>query len=127
MCRDPFTALKQLADLGIDRILTSGQQSTAEQGLPLIIELNEKTTGPRIMAGCGINSNNIKTFLDAGIKDIHSSAGKYQPSYMQYHNPNVSMSQNTQQNEYLNYQVDPDIVVAMKEQIRYTNNTLFIG
>ena len=36
VCRDPFAALEQLIELGCDRILTSGQQSDAVKGIPLL-------------------------------------------------------------------------------------------
>ena len=37
--RDPMTALDAIIDLGIDRLLTSGQRSTAAGGLQLIIAM----------------------------------------------------------------------------------------
>lgn len=51
MCINPLLALDQLTQLGVARILTSGQQANAELGLPLLRTLNEKTQGPIIMAG----------------------------------------------------------------------------
>ena len=45
VCRDPFTALEQLIELGCDRILTSGQQSDAVKGIPLIAELVKRADG----------------------------------------------------------------------------------
>ena len=55
VCRDPFRALEQLIDLGCDRILTSGQQSDAVKGIPLIAELVRRADGRIIiMPGCGV-------------------------------------------------------------------------
>lgn len=55
VCRDPFTALEQLIELGCDRILTSGQQSDAVKGIPLIAELVKRADGRIIiMPGCGV-------------------------------------------------------------------------
>ena len=45
VCRDPFAALEQLIELGCDRILTSGQQSDAVKGIPLIAELVKRAAG----------------------------------------------------------------------------------
>ena len=42
VCRDASEALEQIIDLGCDRILTSGQQATAELGIPLLKELRER-------------------------------------------------------------------------------------
>ena len=39
VCRDASEALEQIIDLGCDRILTSGQQATAELVIPLLKEL----------------------------------------------------------------------------------------
>jgi len=39
MTRDPFEALETLIDLGIDRVLTSGQEKSAVEGWNLITEL----------------------------------------------------------------------------------------
>lgn len=36
VCRNPDEALEQIIELGCERILTSGQQPTAEQGIPLL-------------------------------------------------------------------------------------------
>ncbi|MDO9767282.1 copper homeostasis protein CutC [Glaesserella parasuis] len=36
LCKDPITALEQLIDLGCHRILTSGQATTAFDGIPVI-------------------------------------------------------------------------------------------
>lgn len=39
MCANPFNALKNLADAGVARVLTSGQKVDAAQGLSIIMEL----------------------------------------------------------------------------------------
>lgn len=42
MCRDPFEALEQSRELGIDTILTSGQAPSCLEGIALLQELQEK-------------------------------------------------------------------------------------
>lgn len=60
VCRDASEALEQIIDLGCDRILTSGQQATAELGIPLLKELRERANGRiTLLAGCGVNEKNI--------------------------------------------------------------------
>ena len=60
VCRDASKALEQIINLGCDRILTSGQQATAELGIPLLKELRERAKGRIILlAGCGVNEKNI--------------------------------------------------------------------
>ncbi|XKM13212.1 copper homeostasis protein CutC [Orbaceae bacterium ac157xtp] len=116
VCCDPYLALKQLTDLGINRILTSGQKANAVEGLPLILELSQLSQGTIIMPGCGIRANNIKLFNHPLIHEIHTSASTAVASKMIYQNTDVNMSQNPT-DEYLNYQVDPHIVKKIKTHL----------
>jgi copper homeostasis protein len=45
VCRNPQKALEDIISLGCDRILTSGQQPTAELGIPLLKELQQQAAG----------------------------------------------------------------------------------
>lgn len=92
-CANPMLALEQLCELGIDRILTSGQQPTAEQGIDLLRTLNMAAAGRiKILAGCGVNENNIsKIHEETGVNEFHFSARIPVKSRMQYANPNVYM------------------------------------
>ena len=93
VCRNPIEALEQIIDLGCDRILTSGQQATAELGIPLLRQLQQQA-GNRVilMAGCGVNENNIaKIAAETGIHEFHFSARETVESGIIYRNENVSM------------------------------------
>ena len=80
-CRQPAEALEQLIELGCTRILTSGQQPTAEAGIPLLRQLVTQSSGRIIiLAGGGVNSTNARRILDAtGTTEIHGSASRLQP------------------------------------------------
>ncbi len=68
-------ALEQLIDLGVERVLTSGQETSAEKGLELLYELNEISKGRiTILAGGGISADNANKFKAIGLKEIHASA-----------------------------------------------------
>ena len=86
-------ALEQLCQLGIDRILTSGQQPTAQQGISLLRRLNAAADGRiTILAGCGVNEGNIKEIQEqTGVHEFHFSARAPVKSRMQYANPDVYM------------------------------------
>ena len=72
-----FEALEQLINLRVDRILTSGLESSAEKGLELLKKLKEKATNRIIiLPGSGINPQNAKCFKDSGFTEIHASASK---------------------------------------------------
>lgn len=92
-CRDPFAALEQLIGLGVKRILTSGQQPTAPEGAALLKELHEKSAGRiAIMAGCGVNENNIRQLAETtGITEFHFSAREKKKSHSLLRNTEVAM------------------------------------
>ena len=92
-CRQPAEALEQLISMGIDRVLTSGQQPTALQGEQLLKSLNEQAQGRiKILAGCGVNEQNIRHIHEAtGVTEFHFSARTPVKSAMQYINPDVYM------------------------------------
>ena len=93
MCRDPKRALEELIAIGCDRVLTSGQAATAEDGLPLLKELVQQAAGRiSIMPGCGVNSGNAARILQAtGTVEIHASARKSVGSGMLFRHSGVSM------------------------------------
>lgn len=70
---DQKEALQQLDGVGVDTILTSGAQLTAEKGIERLKELKDVTTSITIMPGGGINAKNATQFKDAGFRAIHFS------------------------------------------------------
>jgi copper homeostasis protein len=73
----PREALFQLLNLGVNRLLTSGQQEKAESGIDLLIELQKLAKNKlTILPGSGINSENCIHFKNSGFSEIHSSASK---------------------------------------------------
>jgi copper homeostasis protein len=76
MTPNPFEALDTLISLGADRVLTSGQEATVLEGLPLIAELLGPA-GDRIivMPGGGITPRNIGRILAAiSPRELHFAA-----------------------------------------------------
>lgn len=75
-CVDPIGALQQLMDLGLSRILSSGQEATALQGRNLLKQMVEQAADQlTILAGAGINSDNAKQLVEeTGLREIHFSA-----------------------------------------------------
>lgn len=114
LCADPRQAWKTLGELGVKRILTSGQQSSAEKGISLITELIAAGDTPIIMAGAGVRAANLPLLLQAGVKEVHSSAGQWLPSDMRFRHPGVSMSADPDADEYRRYAVNGEAVAEMK-------------
>ena len=93
MTRDPVEALKALVDLGVDRVLTSGQEATALEGLPLLTKLFELAgAGIVVMPGGGITTRNIGRIVDAlNPKEVHFAALQSVLSPMRFRRPHVFM------------------------------------
>ena len=93
MCKNPLESLEQIIALGCDRLLTSGQQPTAIEGISLLSQLVEKA-GDRIiiMPGSGVNEDNIAILADkTKAKEFHFSAREPIDSKMEYRNPDLKM------------------------------------
>jgi len=72
---NPFEALETLKELKVDRILTSGQCSSAENGFLILNQLQKMAEEQLIiLPGSGINRNNILIFKGAGFTEVHCSA-----------------------------------------------------
>lgn len=73
--RNPYEAIEQLIKLGFDRLLTSGQEATAEEGIRLLADLQRQYGNEiEIIAGSGVNENNAEKIIkETGIKQIHST------------------------------------------------------
>ena len=104
MTRDPFEALDTLLELGVDRLLTSGQELTAWQGLPLISELQKRAGEAMIiMPAVQVTAANAREIVQtAGLHEIHigSNVERQIPSGMVYQNPRVAMGDDTELPEY---------------------------
>lgn len=93
MCRDPYQALDEAIQLGINTILTSGQKQSAWEGHKLLAELIEKADGRiDIMAGAGIGASTIEKLIPVtGGTSYHMSGKVTLDSPMKYRKPDVSM------------------------------------
>ena len=72
---DPFVALEQLIDLGVRRLMTSGQKPTATDGAPLIAELIRRAAGRiEILPAGGIRPWNVRDLIaTTGCTQVHAS------------------------------------------------------
>lgn len=119
MCRNPKEALENIIELGIDRILTSGQEATAEKGIPLLKELVAQADGRIIiMPGCGVNAGNIRKIAEeTGASEFHFSGRSTVESGMIFRNKKVSMGGTVKIEEYLKDVTDPDKVKAALSEL----------
>ncbi len=73
---DPLSTLEELVNLGVTRILTSGQELTAQMGIPLLKKLVDLARGRiLILPAAGINASNAKKiWQQTGVTELHFSA-----------------------------------------------------
>ncbi len=76
IARDPLQSLDTIIGLGVDRLLTSGQRATAEEGMQRIKQLVDRADNRlTVMAGAGINGSNVRRILEATqVREVHASA-----------------------------------------------------
>ncbi|MCG2460304.1 copper homeostasis protein CutC [Flavobacteriaceae bacterium F89] len=75
--KDPFAALAQLEEMGVDYILSSGQQRSALQGIKLLDQLHRTNPRCAIMPGGGIKEENAREFMKRGFKALHLTGTKF--------------------------------------------------
>lgn len=109
---NPFEAMESIIQIGCERILTSGQRPTAEEGSALIDQLiREADDRIIIMPGSGVRSANIVKLAEAtGASEFHSSARVLQASAMDF--VNVAMKE------------DQGVVMAAEEEIKKMKEAL---
>ncbi|MEV5571891.1 copper homeostasis protein CutC [Spirillospora sp. NPDC052269] len=102
MVADPFAALDTLIELGVDRVLTSGQDTTALEGAPLIADLIRHADGRIvIMPGGGITDRNVaRVVAETGAQEIHFAALAPEPSPAVHRNPYPYMGGELRRPEY---------------------------
>lgn len=133
VCADPVRTYEQAGELGIDTILTSGQESDCLKGLPLLKRLSalqkeaensgKQAKAPRIMAGAGVTPEVIRRFLsETDITAYHLSAKKIVDSGMRYRREGVPMGLPAM-SEYSIYRTDKDIVAQARKVL--ANNQIF--
>lgn len=88
---EPFQALEDIIEAGCERILTSGHQPTAAEGIDEIAKLIEYANHRIIiMPGSGVRADNIKQLASTGATEFHTSARIAKAGKMNYHNPSLS-------------------------------------
>ncbi|MEM9141826.1 MAG: copper homeostasis protein CutC [Bacteroidota bacterium] len=71
--KNPSETLKTLAKMGIDTVLTSGQQKSALEGMALLAHLRDQEASCTIMPGGGIGPKNVMQFKEKGFAEVHLS------------------------------------------------------
>jgi len=110
-------ALETLIDLGVDRVLTSGQEASVMEGLPLLKKLVD-LAGDRIivMPGAGISERNFAYVHEqVGAKEYHVFAPAAMESKMEYRPSHIYMGGVLRQPEFDIFHTDEKRVNAFVE------------
>ena len=120
MCADPHRALEDLIELGVDRVLSSGQHASALEGAELLGELVEQARGRIIvMPGVGIDANNVAEVLRrTRATELHVYTETRRPSAMEHRNPAVFMGTDPDLDEHEVRLTDAQALAAIVEACR---------
>jgi copper homeostasis protein len=112
MSADLRRSLEHVCETGANRILTSGGEQTALQGLGSIAELVKAAKGRvAIMPGRGIRPDNVRRILEeSGSREIHAGLSSCIPGPMRFRNPRISMG-SVPEREYQRF-------VVLEENVR---------
>lgn len=115
MTRDPRRALEDLIGLGVARVLTSGGENSALEGLDLIGELVRQARGRiGVMPGGGITERNIGKIIAAtGATEIHVSGRATVAGPMVYRNTRAFMGGALRPPEFTRTVTDAERIRAM--------------
>jgi copper homeostasis protein len=116
---DPFRALDELIDLGITRVLTSGQKNGAPEGAALIKRLIDHARGRiEVLPGAGIGLDHVPALVTTtGCTQIHMTAfaERHDPSTQA--NPDIRFGSETGPSESEFALTDRALVRRMKEEL----------
>lgn len=121
VCADPIRTYEQAKELGIDTILTSGQEADCLAGMPLLKQLSglqKQMEGPKIMAGAGVTPEILKKFrAETDITAYHLSAKKIVDSGMRYRKEGVPMGA-FGMSEYQIFRTDQEVVAQARQVLQ---------
>lgn len=116
MSNDAIRSMRNLIDLGVDRVLTSGLEPTVMEGIITLKEMiNYAKDDIIVMPGCGISERNfayIKKTLQA--KEYHVYLPEVKASQMIYRPEHIFMGGMLRQEEFLVTQTSSDRVKKLK-------------
>ena len=93
VCKDPFAALKNCREWGVDTILTSGQAPSCVEGIGLLKELFAEAGEVELLLGAGVNAAAIRKVREEipQARSFHMSGKEVLESGMVYRKPGIHM------------------------------------
>lgn len=93
MASDFERALDDLAELGVQRVLTSGGQKSAIDAMPTLKQIAQHARGRISVMACGeLSTTNVKAVVNyTGVTEVHAGLGEPVASAMRFRNPRIIM------------------------------------
>ncbi|MBM3973852.1 MAG: copper homeostasis protein CutC [Planctomycetes bacterium] len=115
VCANAATALETLVELGVPRVLTSGQAASAPAGAAVIRAFVQQARDRLIvMAGAGVRAENVRELVAmSGVREVHLSATNWRPSGMAYRRAAVPMGAAIAVDEYVVRETDGEMVARV--------------
>jgi copper homeostasis protein len=116
---DAGAALETLIELGVERVLTSGQAPTVPEGLDVIARLVRRAGGRiGILPGCGIDETNVREVVDkTGVREVHVRGTARVRSAMRYRNPRVAFRSPPEPDDFVLEVTDEARIRAMARRL----------
>jgi copper homeostasis protein len=113
---DPVQTLMELEDLGVDCILTSGGEQSAEKAINNLTIWKNKAEKCVIMPGGGIREHNAIFFKNNGFEAIHLSGIKFSKTLDK--KPDISMNNPSYLRDDEMAITDPEIIRALIQSVK---------
>lgn len=119
VCADLPAALEVLAELGFERILTSGGAPSVIEALDPIAALVQQATGRiDILPGGGIKADQVAEIVrHTGVNQVHLSARTLRESTMTHRRPEIPMGAATVPGEYERRIADIALITAARQAL----------
>ncbi len=113
---DPDKTLMELVDLGVDCILTSGGEQSAEKAINKLVLWKKKAKKCVIMPGGGIREHNALFFKNKGFEAIHLSGVRFSKTLRK--KPELSMNNTSYLKDDEVAHTDREIVRALIQSVK---------
>ncbi|KHT59171.1 copper homeostasis protein CutC [Photobacterium gaetbulicola] len=113
-CLEPMAALDTIMQHNCERVLTSGLEANAFAGIPMLKQMVAHCGEHlAIMAGAGVNANNVTQIVQqTGIREVHLSGKSTRPSLMRGYASSAHMG-NADLDDFTIPVTDPGKIAAL--------------
>ncbi|HEY3129009.1 MAG TPA: copper homeostasis protein CutC [Acidobacteriota bacterium] len=121
MARDPYSALEDLVELGVDRMLTTGQQNTLLEGIELVSELVARAADRIVVMPGGDIGRYIRKVLSlTGARELHVIGQGTIESRMRFRNERCFMGGELRPQEYSHKITDAGLIRSIVNEAKMT-------